>query len=242
MAQTSPDQVVVSCEQRRELERRAAAYSGPYRAVVRAKAILLVAEGLSNTEIAERLAQSRQAVSTWRKRFCEEGLQGLEERPRPERPRRFPPTQVAEVKALRASCPRSRAFRSRAGRPLSWRAKRSDRDRRDDRGDHDLSVAARGRDPPVELPFVDLPARPKLLPKSGPDPRPSTRVAGKGSCLSPAISSCARMRSRRSKPEHASTRASPPRLAGMGSWSSTSTNEGCALLPGGLGRAARQAV
>jgi DNA-binding MarR family transcriptional regulator len=91
MAQTSPHQVVLTGEQRRELERRAAAYSGPYRDVMRAKAILLAAEGVSNTEIAERLGQSRQAVSTWRKRFCEEGLQGLEERPRPGRPRRFSP-------------------------------------------------------------------------------------------------------------------------------------------------------
>jgi DNA-binding CsgD family transcriptional regulator len=91
MAQRSPHQVVLSDEQRRELQRRAAAYSGPYRDVVRAKAILLAAEGLSNTEIAERLGQSRQAVSQWRKRFCQEGLQGLEERPRPGRPRRFSP-------------------------------------------------------------------------------------------------------------------------------------------------------
>jgi DNA-binding CsgD family transcriptional regulator len=91
MAQRSPHRVVLSDEQRRELERRAAAYSGPYRDVVRAKAILLAADGLSNTEIGERLGQSRQAVSTWRKRFCQEGLQGLEERPRPGRPRRFSP-------------------------------------------------------------------------------------------------------------------------------------------------------
>jgi DNA-binding CsgD family transcriptional regulator len=91
MAQRSRYQVVMSEVQRRELERRAAAYSGPYRDVVRAKAILLAAEGLSNTEIAERLGQSRQAVSTWRRRFCVEGLQGLEERPRPGRPRRFSP-------------------------------------------------------------------------------------------------------------------------------------------------------
>jgi hypothetical protein len=56
MAQTSPHKVVLDDAQRRELERRAAAYSGPYRDVVRAKAILLAAEGvLSNTEIAERL-------------------------------------------------------------------------------------------------------------------------------------------------------------------------------------------
>ena len=91
MAQASPHQVVLTGEQRVELERRAAAYSGPYRDVMRAKAILLAADGISNTEIAERLGQSRQAVSTWRKRFCEEGLQGLEERPRPGRPRRFSP-------------------------------------------------------------------------------------------------------------------------------------------------------
>ena len=91
MPQTSPHQVVVNDEQRRALERRARAYSGPHRDVVRAKAILLAADGLANTEIAERLAVSRQAVSQWRIRFCEEGIQGLEERPRPGRPRRFSP-------------------------------------------------------------------------------------------------------------------------------------------------------
>lgn len=91
MAGKSPYEVVLSEEQRRELERRAAAYSGPYRDVVRAKAILYAAEGMSNQEIATRLDQSRQAVSEWRKRFCSEGIGGLEERPRPGRPRRFSP-------------------------------------------------------------------------------------------------------------------------------------------------------
>jgi hypothetical protein len=91
MAQASPHKVVLDDGQRRELERRAAAYSGPHRDVVRAKAILYAAEGISNAEIARRLDQSRQAVSEWRKRFCQEGVQGLEERPRPGRPRRFSP-------------------------------------------------------------------------------------------------------------------------------------------------------
>ena len=91
MPQSSPHQVVLSDEQRRALERRARAYSGPHRDVVRAKAILLAADGFANTEIAERLAVSRQAVSQWRIRFCAEGIQGLEERPRPGRPRRFSP-------------------------------------------------------------------------------------------------------------------------------------------------------
>ena len=76
MAQTSPHQVVLSDEQRRELERRAAAYSGPYRDVVRAKAILLAAEGVSNTEIAERLACSRARRSRVAKTVLRGGAAG----------------------------------------------------------------------------------------------------------------------------------------------------------------------
>ena len=83
--------MVLSEEQRSELERRAAAYSGPFRDVMRAKAILYAADGATNQEIAERLEVSRQSVSDWRRRFCQEGLQGLEEKPRSGRPRRFPP-------------------------------------------------------------------------------------------------------------------------------------------------------
>ncbi len=111
MAGKSPWEVVLSAQQRRELERRAAAYSGPYRDVVRAKAILYAAEGLANSEIARRLDVSRQAVSEWRRRFCQEGVQGLEERPRPGRPRRFPPG--AGGRGQGAGLPAAR----RAGRP-----------------------------------------------------------------------------------------------------------------------------
>ena len=105
MAQKSTHEVVLSDEQRRELEHRAAACSSPHRDVVRVKAILNAAEGLTNTEIAQRLCQSRQAVSTWRKRFCEEGLQGLEERRGRVGRGVFPPAQVAEVKALACELP-----------------------------------------------------------------------------------------------------------------------------------------
>jgi CRP-like cAMP-binding protein len=89
VARSSPYRIALSDEQRRELERRAAAYSLPWRDVVRAKAVLLAARGLSNAQIAERLGVSRQSVSEWRKRFFDEGVGGLEERPRPGRPRSF---------------------------------------------------------------------------------------------------------------------------------------------------------
>jgi transposase len=51
----------------------------------------MAAEGMSNDQIALRLNTSRDVVSMWRKRFFEEGLPGLEERPRRGRPAVFPP-------------------------------------------------------------------------------------------------------------------------------------------------------
>jgi transposase len=53
--------------------------------------ILLAAEGLSTDEIAIRLDIRREIVWKWRKRFFEQRLAGLEENPRPGRPRVFPP-------------------------------------------------------------------------------------------------------------------------------------------------------
>ena len=52
-----------------------------------AKLLLFAAEGLSNTEIAERPGISRPTVIAWRSRYAREGLTGqLADRPRPGRP------------------------------------------------------------------------------------------------------------------------------------------------------------
>ena len=91
MTRKSPYVLELSAEQRRELEARARRYTLPYRDVVRAKIVLMAAEGLDNDEIAARLDTNRVIVSKWRKRFFEQGLPGLEERPRGGRPRVFPP-------------------------------------------------------------------------------------------------------------------------------------------------------
>lgn len=91
MPRESPFEIDLSPSELRELERRAGKYTLPYFQVVRAKMILLAAEGLSNDEIALRLSSRREVVSMWRKRFFEERLAGLEERSRPGRPRTFPP-------------------------------------------------------------------------------------------------------------------------------------------------------
>jgi Winged helix-turn helix len=91
MPRHSPFTIVLSSLEQQELSRRAAKYTLPYFQVVRAKIILHAAEGLANDEIARRLDTRREVVSLWRKRFFTERLAGLEELPRPGRPRSFPP-------------------------------------------------------------------------------------------------------------------------------------------------------
>jgi len=91
MPRKSPYTLRLSRDERDELEARARKYTLPYRDVVRAKIVLMAAEGLDNDEIAARLDTRREIVSKWRKRFFEQGLPGLDERPRGGRPPIFSP-------------------------------------------------------------------------------------------------------------------------------------------------------
>jgi transposase-like protein len=92
MPRISPYTIELSAEERAELEARTRSYTSPYKDVVRAKIILMAAEGMENKEIGQRIDLPRQIVSKWRKRFYEEGLPGLEERPRGGKPAAFSPT------------------------------------------------------------------------------------------------------------------------------------------------------
>ena len=87
----SPFAIRLTANERRELESRARAYTAPYALVVRAKIVLLAAQGLANVEIAARLDTSPQVVHRWRKRFFEQRLKGLDDAPRSGRPRVFSP-------------------------------------------------------------------------------------------------------------------------------------------------------
>ena len=91
MPRESPFVIKLSAEERHILSERARKYTLPYFNVVRAKIILLAAEGLRNDEIATRLDVGRDVVSQWRQRFFENRLPGLEEGSRSGRPRVFPP-------------------------------------------------------------------------------------------------------------------------------------------------------
>ena len=91
MPRFSPFAVVLTDEEEQYLQETARKYTSPYCDVLRAKVVLLAAEGQKNTKIAARLDLPRQIVSKWRKRFCQERLGGLESRPRRGRPNLFPP-------------------------------------------------------------------------------------------------------------------------------------------------------
>jgi transposase len=91
MPRNSPCKIFLDHKEERRLEAIARKYTSPYCDVMRAKVVLLAAQGLSNKEIGQRLQLPRQIVSKWRKRFFEERLAGLQERPRRGRPRSFSP-------------------------------------------------------------------------------------------------------------------------------------------------------
>lgn len=91
MPRHSPFSIELTSEEREELQSKVRKYTSPYCDVIRAKIVLLAAEGLSNDVIASRLDTPRQIVSKWRQRFCRGRLPGLEEQPRGGRKARFSP-------------------------------------------------------------------------------------------------------------------------------------------------------
>src|SRR2546428_8169252 len=91
MAGRSPYRIVLSGEERAELERRVACYTLPHKVVQRAKMVLYAAEGLTNVEIARRLETAPEVVARWRRRFHDRRLAGSQGPVRAGGPARFSP-------------------------------------------------------------------------------------------------------------------------------------------------------
>jgi len=87
----------LSTEQRAELQRLIQAPNTPQKLVRRARIGLLAAEGKDNKEIAAELDTSHVTVGMWRQRILDLGLAGLQESPRPGRPKTLPVDRVQTV-------------------------------------------------------------------------------------------------------------------------------------------------
>ncbi len=82
-------EVLLTDEQRAELERVVRAQTSEQRLVRRARVALLAEKGLTNEEIATLVGLCAHKVGKWRRRVADEGLDGLADRPRPGGPRRY---------------------------------------------------------------------------------------------------------------------------------------------------------
>ena len=91
-------QVVLSVEEREELERLAAGRRLPARVVERAGIILLAGKGKQDREIASVFGVSRKTVSLWRRRFVEKRIRGtLKDAPGLGTKRRINPEVVTKI-------------------------------------------------------------------------------------------------------------------------------------------------
>jgi DNA-binding NarL/FixJ family response regulator len=75
MRQATP--IMLTDEQRIELERRVRSQTLDARSVRRARIVLLAADGTGNHDIARRLGISRGQVISWRNRFMAGGIAGI---------------------------------------------------------------------------------------------------------------------------------------------------------------------
>lgn len=98
MATGRPKQpIVLEPEERLSLKALASSRALPHALVVRARLVLMAADGETNARIAEKLDLSPQSVCKWRQRYLQQGLAGLHDELRPGRPRTVSDEAVARV-------------------------------------------------------------------------------------------------------------------------------------------------
>ena len=94
MANRPAPALVLRAGDRDELERWTRASTVPAAAAKRARIVLLAADGVANTRIAELVDSTVTTVLSWRNRYQSKGLAGLADAPRPGRPRTLDHRQI----------------------------------------------------------------------------------------------------------------------------------------------------
>jgi putative transposase len=89
--------LVLTGEEREQLNAIAGSRSLPYGLVTRARMIIMAADGATNARIAAKLDYSAFSVGLWRRRYLDQGLSGLHDELRAGRPRSISDERVAEL-------------------------------------------------------------------------------------------------------------------------------------------------
>ncbi len=84
------------------LETLAVSRTAPYRQVQRARVLLGAAAGKTNQTISQETGLGWRSVGMWRRRFIDERLAGLEDRPRPGKPRSY--SDADRLKVIETAC------------------------------------------------------------------------------------------------------------------------------------------
>lgn len=90
-------ELALSNDERSKLEQWARRPKSAQRLALRSRIVLACAEGLSNTQVSERLKVTLPTIGKWRSRFVEDRLEGLVDEPRPGAPRTITDARVEEV-------------------------------------------------------------------------------------------------------------------------------------------------
>ena len=97
--------VVLTAEDRLELDRRVRARTSRQQDVLRARIVLLAADGLGTTASATALGVARGTARSWRARFVAHGLAGLVDRPHCPPARLYAPATQARIVVLACQSP-----------------------------------------------------------------------------------------------------------------------------------------
>jgi transposase len=89
--------IELTADEREVLESWTRRHTSAQALALRARIVLLAADGVSNSQIAERVGIVRNTVAKWRRRFAEHRLDGLTDEPRPGQPRKITDAQVEQV-------------------------------------------------------------------------------------------------------------------------------------------------
>jgi putative transposase len=97
--------LLLTTEERQELERRVAARTSSQQAAYRAQIILRAADGGTDAHVAKALGRAVRTVWHWRQRFMERRLAGLDDRPKCPPPRTYTADRQAQLVVLACQKP-----------------------------------------------------------------------------------------------------------------------------------------